>query len=137
MGTAERADQVGVEDRLPEILAQPVELLERDRRRGRRGPGIVDEEIETAQRVDRPARHRLGVARLGDIAWRGDNPMPLRLQPRDLLRAARIVGQVIERDGRAAAREGLDRGEPDARGAAGDERGLAGEIGGDHGGLGP
>jgi len=55
------------------------------------------------------------------------------LQPLDLLRAARIFGEVIERDGRAAAREGLDRREPDARGAASDERGLSGEIGGDHG----
>ena len=61
--------------------------------------------------------------------------MPFALQPLDLLRAARILGQMIERDGRASAREGLDRGKPDARGTAGNEHGLAGEIGGDHGGL--
>src|SRR6266700_1548453 len=132
MGAAERADQVGVEDALPEILAQPVELGKRDWLGGRRGSGIVDEEIEAPQRVDRPGRHGLGLARLRDVAERGDNPMPLPLQPRDLLRTARILGQVIERDSRAATREGLDRGEPDTRGAAGDERSLAGEISGDH-----
>ena len=60
------------------------------------------------------------------VALRSDHAMALALQTRDLLGAARIVGQVIERDRRAGAREGLDRGEPDARGAAGDERGLSG-----------
>jgi len=56
---------------------------------------------------------------------------------RDLLRAAPILGQVIERNDRAGARERFDRGEPDTRGAAGDERGLSGEIGGDHGDVSP
>src|SRR5258708_8177537 len=40
---------------------------------------------------------------------------------------------MVHRYGRAATREELDRGEPDARSAAGDEGGLAGEISGDHG----
>ena len=54
VGAAKRSDQVGVEDALPEILGQPVEFGERDRRRGRRGAGVVDEKIEAAERVDRP-----------------------------------------------------------------------------------
>src|SRR4029078_6878118 len=52
MGEAERTDQVRVEDGLPEILAQTVELGKRDRRRGGGRPGVVDEKIEAAARVD-------------------------------------------------------------------------------------
>src|SRR5207237_8222690 len=48
------------------------------------------------------------------------------------LHARRVAGQMVQRHGRAAARESLDRGEPDARSAAGNKRGFAGKIGGDH-----
>jgi hypothetical protein len=133
MGAAERPDQIGIDDGLPEILVEAVEFGERDRRRGRWGPGIVDQEIEAPQRVDRPRGHRLCVARLGHIARRGDDAVPCRFQPLDLAGAPRIVGEVIERDGRAAPGKGLHRGESDARRAAGDERGLSGQVGGDHG----
>src|SRR5216683_2801066 len=52
-----------------------------------------------------------------------------------LVPGARVVRQMVHRDGGAAGEQKLDRGEPDARGAARDQRRLAAEIRGDHGFL--
>jgi hypothetical protein len=54
------------------------------------------------------------------------------LQPLHFLLAPGILGQVIDRHRGARAGEQLDRRKPDAGGAAGDQRGLAGEVDRDH-----
>src|SRR4029077_13520696 len=46
---------------------------------GRR-PGIVDEKVEPAERVDRIRHHALRLARLADIAGCGDGPVALHLE---------------------------------------------------------
>ena len=65
-------------------------------------------------RIDRPAHQRFCLARLRHIAGRPDYAMTEPLQPLDLLAAARVVGQMVQRDRRARAGEGLDGGKPDA-----------------------
>ena len=67
-GAAERSEQIGGEDRRPEILRQPVELARRDRLDGGRGAGIVGEIIEPAERFDRVAHHAFGGAGLRNVA---------------------------------------------------------------------
>jgi hypothetical protein len=64
-----------------------------------------------------------------DVARRRDHVEPFRAQRGDLGRPARVVGEVVERDARAAARGDPRRGEPDARGGAGHEDGAAGKVG--------
>jgi len=81
--------------------------------------------------IARPG-HRFGLDRLRHVARRGDDLVAEPFQPRDLIGAAGIVGQMVERDRGTAAGKDLNRGETDAGGTAGDERGLAAEIGADH-----
>ena len=132
MSAAERADQIGGQDRRPELLGQRVEVGKRDRRRRRRGAGVVDEKIEPAERVDRALDHSLGLARPRHVAGCRDDMPALRAQALDRRRPARVVGQMIERDRSTAAREHLGRRETDPRGGSGHQHRLAGEIRSDH-----
>ena len=127
-GAPEGAEQVGGEDGGPEIVGEPIKLARRDRLHGGRGAGIVDEEIEPAEGIDGVAHHFLGAPRLRDVARRADHRKALRAQSLDRRRAARIVRQMVERHGGAAAGEQFDRRQPDAGGRAGDQRRLAREV---------
>jgi hypothetical protein len=132
MGAAERPDQVGRQDRRPEILGQRVEIGKRDRCRCGRGPRIVNQKIEPAQAINRARHHPLGMARPRHVARRGDDSTALGFEPFDRSCPARIVGQVVQCHRRAAAREDLHSGEADARGRAGNQRRITGEICTDH-----
>src|SRR5205085_10472798 len=107
-------------------FAEPVELGKRDRRRGGGRAGVVDEKIEPAERVNRAACHRLRLARRRYVSGRANDLVAESFQTLDLLHATRVVGEMVQRHGRAAAGESLDRSEPDPRSAARNERGFAG-----------
>src|SRR5262249_42507265 len=114
MGAAEGSDEVGREDGLPALLGHGLEPGEVDRLARRRRAGVVDEDVEAAELVDGSGHHLLRLAGKRDIAGRGDDAMARRLEARDLLLAAWIVGEMVQRHHGAAAREELDRGEADA-----------------------
>jgi len=118
MGTAERADQVGIEDRLQKSSVSRSSSANGIGAGVAGVPALLTRKSSRPQRVDRAARHRFGFARLRDVAGGGDHLVAEPLQPLDLLGTTRIVGQMVQRDGRAAAGKRLDRGEPDAGGAA-------------------
>ena len=132
MRAAERADEIGHQDFLPKALGHGVEIGELDGLGRRRRARIVDQNIEPAEFFDRAFHHALGFARRGDVAGRGDDVTARADQPLDLGGPAGILGEVIHRHRGSALREQLDRGEANARGAAGDEDGAAFEVGGDH-----
>jgi hypothetical protein len=124
---AERADEVRRQDELPELLRHGVEIGEVDRLQRAGVPAFVDQDVELPQRRDRFADHPLGVARRRDVAGGRDDLQPGARQPRDLLRRAVVLRQMVHGDGGAVPRKQLDGREPDARRAAGDEDGLAGK----------
>ena len=121
------------EHRVPELVGDGVEVLDRDGLADMGGAGVVDEVVEAAERGDRLAHHPLGLGAPRHVAGRGDDIEALGAQRGDLGRAARIVGEVVERDARAAARGEAHGREPDAGGRAGHQDGAAGKVGGDHG----
>ncbi len=127
-GAAERTEQVGGEDRRPEFLGQAVKLARCNRLDRRRGAGIVDEEVEPAERRDRVEHHPLGAVRARDVAGGRDHGEALRAQPFDNRGAAGIIGQVVECDARAASGQELDRGQTDTGCRTRDQRGLAIKI---------
>ena len=128
MGAAERPDQVGVEDRRPELLGELVHVARRDWLLGVRRAGVVGEIVEPAELLDGVTDHALGRAGLGYVARRSDHIEALGAQLRCGVGATLVVGQMVERDLGAAAREQLDRRKPDARRAACHQRSLALEI---------
>jgi hypothetical protein len=128
-GAAERTEQVGREDLRPELVGQPIELRRRDRLRRRRRAGIVGEEVEPAEHLDRVAHHLFGGVGLRHVTGRADHREALRAQPLDGGGAARIVRQMIECHFGAAPGKQLDGREPDARRRPGHQCGLAVQIG--------
>jgi hypothetical protein len=131
MSAAKWAEQVGGKDGRPELLGQPVELARWDRLDCRGGTGIVDEKIESTERLDRFSDHRLGSTRLCHVARRADHRQALCAQALDRGRTTRITWQIVERDLGAALGKQLGRGETDARCRARDQGSLACEIGHD------
>ena len=93
MGAAEGSEKVGREDRRPELLGHPAEFLGRDRFARRRRAGIVDQEIEPAERVDRRGDHRLGLAGFGDSRRARRRREAFRLEAGDLVIAAPVAGR--------------------------------------------
>ena len=97
MGAAKRPDQVGRQDRLPEILGQPASSRAAGIGSRGRGAGVVDQEIEPPQRSigARPSpRPRLlrDVAGAATTAW----PSPSAARTAG---PGRVARQVVQRDG--------------------------------------
>jgi hypothetical protein len=128
VGAAERAQKVGRQDRLPEILGHRVEVGEGNGLRPARRAGIVDQHVQTAQHGDGVADHRLGFAGPADIAGDAPGVDSQRAKLRDPRRRLRVVRQMIDGDPRAAFPEQPRRRQPDPGGAPGDQNPLPGKI---------
>src|SRR5262249_49546773 len=90
--------------------------------------GIVDEHVDVAEALDRLRRQRLDrgfLADVGDHARHRIDAVP----GRDLLRELAAVGDIGDHDARALGGEGERIVPADALGAAGHDRGAAGESG--------
>ncbi len=108
-------------------LHRPLERLDRHVEKGveRADAGIVDEDVDLAERghraVDKGARR----LRIGDVAVQREGAAPQRLDLGDAARRAFIVVQIVDRDIGAVPR-GADRsGTADPRRPAGDKHCLA------------
>ena len=96
---------------------------------------VGNKQVEAPEIRDRLLHHALAIARVADVAGRRDGLASLGRELGDGLSTAGIVGEKIDRDRGAVAGEQRRGGEPDPRRAAGHERGLAGQVVGDHGCL--
>ena len=132
LGAAEHAEQVGLQQQRPQFFRDQIELRRRDAPARARGPGVVHQQVEPAKLVHRCQHHPFGLAGLAHVAGRTDRLATGIDQPGHRLRPARIVGQVVHRDGGAEAGQHLGRREADARRAAGHQRGLAFQVVADH-----
>jgi hypothetical protein len=71
---------------------------------------IVDEDVQSAELVDRLSDHPIGEILLAEIAGDGDRPAALGFDDRLRLRRIVMLAQIGDRDVRAFAREqGRDR----------------------------
>jgi hypothetical protein len=128
LGTAEDAQQIGVEHALPQLFGDQIELGGRDGPPHAGRAGVVDQEVEPAERADRPFDHRLAPAGLAHIAGRCDHLEAGCAELLHRLGPACVARQVVDRDLGAEAGQHRRRGETDAGGRAGDQRRLAIQI---------
>ena len=86
--------------------------------------GVVDEDVDGAEALDRRVRRRLQFALQRHVSLDAGDLGVARLQRLDRPRECRLF-DVAEHDPRAGAGERLGYAEPDARRRAGDKRDLA------------
>ncbi len=93
--------------------------------------GVVDHDVEPAERRRRPVREGQGGGGIAEVG--GEGRVAPASQGREGLVRRALVGLVVHRHARAMRGEQLGHGAPDAARAAGDQGGAAGEIdGGGH-----
>ena len=116
------AGQVDLDDALEGLRVQLAQ------RRHRIDPGVVDEDVEAAERLDRRADRPLDVARVADVAaGRPGASCPPRPHILRGLLGGRLV-EVRDHDVRAGLVQAAADAEPDAHRASGDDRRAAAEV---------
>ena len=118
---AEGRRDVDVDDGVPLLVGHPLDDVVP------RVAGIVDDDVDAAEALDRGVHDALAEVRRGDIAVAGHRPAAELLDERDgLLRG--LVVEVIDHDARAVAGEAQRHLAPDAPTRSGDDGDLAVEL---------
>ena len=90
--------------------------------------GVVDENVDRAEAIDRRGDHPLAVKRLGDVGFDGQNRRSARLLDRRRRLHERGLGSASEGHRSALARQGARDPVADTRAAAGHDRDPAGKL---------
>jgi hypothetical protein len=118
----EKAEDVDVEMLVKMLFGHPFE------RRELVSPGVVDEDIDSAERPLRVRKEALDVRGLRDIGLHGDRFAPTRGNLPDDALGVRLAQRIVHDDRSAFFRQRLRDTRPDALGRAGHDGDLSFEL---------
>ena len=114
LGAAKHANEIGREYLIPELVGNEVEAIDRNRCFDARCARVVDKQVQAAKRADRLLDHGFSFFGNTDLARRADHIKPQLTQICDLLRTARIVREMIDRNLCTGMRQRGRRAQSDA-----------------------
>ena len=128
LGTAKHAQQIDLQQRLPQLLGDHVQFRRVDFAGGARRAGIGEQQVQTAEIGDGFVDHRNAIRCVADAAGCHDGLAAAVVYLIHRVWSARVVGQEIDGDGATEAGQHRRGSEADAGCAAGDQSGLTGKI---------